>query len=107
MSICVSSRVARAATLLSLTIVTTLVVGQGCPSCQPRTVGAAVGRIRVRNVGAMITLARGNDTCGFASSGVQQDPTIEGEAGGVGSVTYTVDDCEIDLGSELVEIATD
>lgn len=72
----------------------------GCPSCAPQTVAEGVARLTVRNVGAMVSLVNANDQCGFASTAVLSAPTIDGAVGSEGTITYTVTDCEIDLGDE-------
>lgn len=72
----------------------------GCPSCAPQTVAEGVARLTVRNVGAMVSLVNSNDSCGFASTAVLSAPVVEGAIGSEGSITYTVTDCEIDLGDE-------
>lgn len=70
-----------------------------CPECAPEAVGEGVARLTVRNVGAMLTLLNADDSCGFQSPAVLSSPVIDGEAGGPGTVTFTVNDCTIDLGS--------
>lgn len=72
----------------------------GCPSCAPQTVAEGVARLTVRNVGAMVSLVNANDQCGFASTAVLSAPTVDGAVGSEGTITYTVTDCEIDLGEE-------
>lgn len=70
----------------------------GCPQCTPEAVGEDVARLTVRNVHAMMLLLEDDDTCGFASSAVRAGARIEGSAGSDGSVTYTVEDCTVELG---------
>lgn len=90
----------RKRSLLVIAGLLALVSLAGCPSCAPGTVAEGVARLTVRNVGAMVSLVNANDTCGFASTAVQSAPVIDGEVGSEGSITYTVTDCEIDLGEE-------
>lgn len=72
----------------------------GCPSCAPQTVGEGVARLTVRNVGAMVSLVSANTSCGFAAPTVAGTPEIDGAIGSEGTVTWTVTDCEIDLGED-------
>jgi hypothetical protein len=74
--------------------------------CAPDAVGTGVARLTVRNVGAMVSLLAADDSCGFAAPAVAGAPTITGEVGGEGVVTWTVTDCVIDLG-EATEISKD
>ncbi len=75
-----------------------LMLVAGCPQCAPGRVGPAVARLTVRNVGAMATLLNANSTCGFAATSVLGNPTISGNVGGMGTVTYQATDCVIDAG---------
>jgi hypothetical protein len=70
----------------------------GCPECAPERVGEGIARLTVRNVGAMVTLVNDDRRCGFASQDVLSNARFEGEPGGAGTATFTVDACEIDLG---------
>lgn len=72
----------------------------GCPSCAPQTVGEGVARLTVRNVGAMVSLVSADTACGFAATAVAGAPVIDGAIGSEGTVTWTVTDCEIDLGED-------
>jgi len=92
---------------LSFFALTTVAVATGCPQCAPGEVGAGVASLTVRNVGAVASLVNADDDCGFASTAVLSNPTIDGAPGTEGTVTFTVEDCEIDLGSDLVEISED
>jgi hypothetical protein len=79
----------------------------GCPQCAPGQVGAGVASLTVRNVGAVASLVNADDSCGFASSSVLSTPTVSGSPGTEGTVTFTVEDCVIDLGDSLVDVSED
>jgi len=66
-----------------------------CARCAPSKVGHGVSRLTIRNVGAVATVALADTRCGFASEAVQATPTIEGRVGQLGTLTYTVTNCEI------------
>jgi hypothetical protein len=51
----------------------------------------------VRNTGAIIQLVNADTQCGFESPGVKQSVTVDGEPGKLGTATWTVEGCEIDL----------
>jgi hypothetical protein len=70
----------------------------GCPECAPSAVGEGVARLAVRDVGGMLTLLNDDARCGFASEDVLAGGVVEGQPGSEGSVTWTVNDCTIDLG---------
>lgn len=90
-----------------LLLLAALVAVSGCAQlCAPDRVAMGVAQLTVRDVGAMLTILNGDQNCGFASSGVLANPTVTGDLGSLGAVTWTVQDCAIDLGSEH-EIATD
>lgn len=78
-----------------------LVVAAGCAQCAPDRVGPGVARLTVRNVGAIVSLANADTTCGFASEAVLGSPSVEGEIGSEGSITFTVKDCVIDAAEGL------
>ncbi len=65
--------------------------------CAPGRVGSGVARLTVRNVGTILDLINSDDRCGFESAGVKAGFTASGEPGKLGSVTWTVQACEIDL----------
>jgi len=71
-----------------------------CITWFPDTVGNGVARLAVRNLGAVTSLISGDDLCGFESNAVINGYTQNTEDGGVGTVTWRVDNCEIDTGSE-------
>jgi len=66
--------------------------------CAPGDVGTGIARLTVRNLGAAISAVSSDATCGFESSDVLTNPTINGPIGGPGSITWTVADCAIDFG---------
>lgn len=61
-----------------------------------------VSRLTIRNVGAIATLLNKDTNCGFSSPSVLAAATMDGTVGGPGSLTLTVDNCEMDLGSETL-----
>ncbi len=70
-----------------------LVALSACPSWFPDTVAEGVSRLAVRDVGAMIFFIGQDATCGFESPDVLQSPTIDGDVGSHGSVTWHVEGC--------------
>jgi hypothetical protein len=68
-----------------------------CVSWFKGTVATGIARLTVRNVGALTTLVSNDTTCGFASDAVLQSPAIDGDIGGIGTVTFNVADCTITL----------
>lgn len=72
----------------------------------PERVGLGVARLSVRNAAAVLSLVTRDETCGFASSAVLENPVAEGELGADGSLTWTVEQCAIEL-PEPVEVSTD
>ena len=65
--------------------------------CAPGRVGPGVARLTVRNTGAVIQLVNADTRCGFESDAVLKNFTVDGQPGTLGSVTWRVDACEIDL----------
>ena len=84
--------------LLTLTL---LLVGTGCAKCAPERVGPGVARLTIRNVGTMASLVNADQTCGFSSPAVLAAPTVEGQIGGEGSLTFSVQDCVIDASAGI------
>lgn len=73
----------------------------------PQQVADGVAQLTVRDLGGVLLAVNGDETCGFSSAAVIDNPSIAGEVGETGTVTYTVTDCAIDLGSEPVDLKTD
>lgn len=71
-----------------------------CAQCAPDRVAVGVGQLTVRNVGAIATILNNDDECGFASAGVLAGAEASGAIGSEGKLTFTVTDCEIDLGDD-------
>ena len=71
-----------------------------CITWFPDKVGNGVARLAVRNAGALTSLISADDVCGFESSKVLTSYTQSAEDGGFGTVTWRVEGCEIDTGSE-------
>lgn len=74
----------------------------GCPECAPEQVGEGIARLTVRNVYGMVVLLGEDESCGFASPAVLGAALVQGSPGALGTVTYRVDDCTIDLGDGRV-----
>lgn len=70
-------------------------------------VGAGAGRITIRNAVKIISFIDDDTSCGFASERVKQAYRQDGELGSVGTVTWTVENCELDFGKELVPVGED
>lgn len=79
-----------------------LLAACGCQveSLFPERVGDGAARLTVRNAGVLLSVINSDTTCGFASDSVADGYTVEGEVGQVGTVTWTVADCEIDFGTD-------
>ena len=71
-----------------------------CITWFPDKVGNGVARLAVRNAGALTSLISVDEVCGFESSKVLTSYTQSAEDGGFGTVTWRVEGCEIDTGSE-------
>ncbi len=78
-----------------------------CAQCAPGTVGHGVSRLTIRNVGAIATVALADTRCGFASDAVQATPTIQGQVGQIGSVTYVVSNCEVSFPADAPYVSQD
>ncbi|OGQ25871.1 MAG: hypothetical protein A2138_22045 [Deltaproteobacteria bacterium RBG_16_71_12] len=81
-------------------------------SCQlermfPEEVGAGAARLSVRNAVKLISIVKDDANCGMASAAVMQSFRQDGELGQLGSVTWTVENCTVDFGPELVAISED
>ncbi|MEZ4316330.1 MAG: hypothetical protein R3F61_02450 [Myxococcota bacterium] len=79
----------------------------GCARMAPQKVADGIARLTVRELGGVLIAANGDSTCGFASPDVLASPSVAGELGETGTATWSVEDCTIDLGPELVEISRD
>lgn len=74
----------------------------GCQveSLFPERVADGAARLTVRNAGVLLSVINADTSCGFESEAVLAGFTVEGEVGQVGSVTWTVEDCELDFGTD-------
>ncbi|MBX2796581.1 MAG: hypothetical protein KTR31_02895 [Myxococcales bacterium] len=79
----------------------------GCAQLAPGRVAEGVAQLTVRDLGGVLLAVNEDATCGFASPAVDGSPEVVGALGGPGTASWTVQDCTIDLGPELVELATD
>jgi hypothetical protein len=84
----------------------TVLLSTGCAECAPGLVAEGVGRLTVRNAGAILQLVNEDDVCGFLSADVLAQAKIEGEIGKQGRVTHTVRSCEINL-QKSPQVTTD
>lgn len=80
-------------------------------SCQlerlfPKDVANGAARLTVLNAGVLAKLIQDDTGCGFSSEAGITTYTVEGETGGIGVVSWTIDDCVIDFGKPRV-ISTD
>lgn len=78
-----------------------------CAQCAPSAVGHGVSRLTIRNVGAIATVVLADTRCGFASDAVQSTPTVQGQVGQIGTVTYTVTNCEVSFSDEAPYVSQD
>jgi hypothetical protein len=92
---------------VALFLGTAAAVTTGCPECAPDRVAVGVAQLTVRNVGAMVSLVNADTECGFGSDGVLGAAVADGAVGSEGTLTFTVTDCVIDLGSSPVEVSED
>src|SRR5262245_37605551 len=70
------------------------------PSCLSMfggKVGTGIARLTVRNIGAMVGVTSADASCGFASQAVKDAATVEGAIGEIGSITWRVESCTINL----------
>jgi hypothetical protein len=65
----------------------------------PQPVGEGVARLGVRHAGAVVSIIEADERCGFSSDAVQSGFKVHGAPGAEGHVTWTVEDCEIDVAS--------
>lgn len=81
-------------------VVAILGAGPGCPLERmfPGEVATGVARLSFRNAAIVTSLISDDTRCGFASEVVQGSPKMTGEVGSVGTLTWTVTDCELDFG---------
>lgn len=73
----------------------------------PEDVGAGAARLSVRNSVKLISFIDDDTNCGMSSAAVLPAFRQDGELGSVGSVTWTVENCTIDFGPELVAVSED
>ena len=72
----------------------------------PKDVANGAARLTVLNAGVLAKLIQDDTGCGFSSEAGITTYTVDGETGGIGVVTWTIDDCVIDFGKPRV-ISTD
>lgn len=82
-----------------------LVTLSGCLKWFSADVATGVARLSVRNLGAVATIIANDETCGFKSPLVDDNPQIAGAVGTIGTGVWTVQNCELDL--KDVEVSTD
>ncbi len=72
----------------------------------PDRVAIGVARLSVRNAGNLVALTEADTACGFAAPAVKAAGVAQGAVGGLGSMTFTVSGCVLDLG-DLHEVDQD
>ncbi len=97
-----------AAFVIWLPVVLLLPLAGGCQMERffPEDVAAGVARLSFRNAAIVTSLISDDARCGFASEAVLGSAKLSGEIGSIGTLTWTVRDCELDLG-ELHVVKTD
>src|SRR5688572_13123415 len=78
-----------------------------CEKCAPDLVGQGLARLTIRNVGAIANAVNADSKCGFESPAIKNNPVISGAAGQAGTVTWRVDDCEIEFADDEIPESTD
>lgn len=73
----------------------------------PEKVGAGAARLSVRNAAKIISLIQEDARCGMKSRDVAAAYRQDGELGQLGSVTWTVEGCALDFGSDFFAAGTD
>lgn len=68
-----------------------------CAQCAPGKVGTGVARLSVRNFGAIVELVSSDTSCGFEAQHVKDAVLLSGEPGSMGTATYNVQTCTIDI----------
>lgn len=87
----------------TLGIVVALVSTTACAKgCVGEDVSMALARLTVRNADAALTALSDDTNCGFNSPDVLANAVIEGNTGEVGTLTLTVENCEINLEEQTV-----
>lgn len=79
----------------------------GCAQLAPQKVADGVAQLTVRDVGGVMLAVNSDEACGFASAVVNDNPAVSGAIGELGTATWTVENCTIDLGSQPVELTSD
>lgn len=86
---------------------TSLLVLISCAQkCASEEIAMGVARLTTLNADAALALLLDDANCGFNSSDVLDSAIIDGAPGEIGRITWTVEDCEIDL-EEEVEVTHD
>lgn len=85
-----------AVVLLTLSLV-------ACEKCAPGRVGQGLSRLTIRNVGAIANAINDDTRCGFESDAVKDAWVASAEAGLSGTVTWSVEGCELDFGADPKE----
>lgn len=78
-----------------------LLTSAGCVKmCAAEDVAMGVARLTTLNADALTNALDANKECGFANDMVKLNRVIEGNTGEIGTLTLTVEDCELDFGDE-------
>ena len=101
----------RSSTRFTMVVLTLL--GSACQveSLFPVRVGDGAARLTVQNAGVLLSVINTDTHCGFGNAEVMTEYTMEGEVGQVGTVTWSVQHCELDFGldpnAEPVTVSSD
>lgn len=92
---------ARHSSLLGILTLALSVAGAGCQLEKffARDVGHGAARLTVRNAAILGKLIDDDTRCGFTSPQVLSGYVVDGDVGTVGTVTWTVSDCELSFGA--------
>lgn len=65
-----------------------------------------IARITARSLAVFLKATQEDAACGFSSESVLNQPTVEGQLGKQGSVSWHVSQCVIDFGEEPISVVT-
>lgn len=80
------------------------VCSAACERCAPGLVGEGVAKLTIRNAGSIIELINEDNVCGFESATVKDGVVVQGQVGKMGTATWTVTNCDIDLSEPVVKM---
>lgn len=68
-----------------------------CARCAPGKVSTGVGRLTMRNLGTLVEIINADTKCGFESEVAKDNLQISAPIGSMGTGTWRIDDCLIEL----------